>query len=308
MTAAPAFFSIVIASKTEAGSQKPEAGSWKLRPGLFDLGHFILMPLAILLLMAPDLLSQEPVHIASISFEGNRAISTARLKNFIRNSPEGSSYSAANLESDLQNIRDFYDEGGFLRAQVGPPRVEFQGSGNRKTAAILIPVSEGPIYILKTMAIKNLHILPTSTFMQMSPLTAGKPFSRTKAAQWQAKIIDAYRAIGHLNFRCAAQENLYDKSNVVEFILDCTEGNPYSVGRINIVGDDSIHPNDFKKRLLISEGGVFNPDLLAYSIQFVNEMHIYRPISNADVELRIDPKTCTVDITWHLTLLGKNGK
>ncbi len=271
-------------------------------------GFWLLASFQFLASNALNLLPQDSIRIASIIFEGNKAISTARLKNCLHLSVEGRAYAAAELESDMQNVRDLYYDEGFLRARVELPRVEIGASGDKKTAVIRIPVSEGSPYLLKTITIKNLHVLPANTFMQMSPLTVGKPFSRIKAAQWQAKIDDAYHAIGYLNFRCTANENLNDKNNIVDFALDCAEGSPYSVGKINIVGDASINLSDFKKRLLVSEGGLFNPELLAYSIQFVNELHIYRPISNSDVEIRIDAKTCTVNITWHLAFLLKNEK
>jgi outer membrane protein assembly factor BamA len=230
-------------------------------------GFWLLAFFQFLTSSALNLLPQDSIRIASIGFDGNKAISTARLKNCLHISIEGNSYSPAGLESDLQNVRDLYNDEGFLRAQVGIPRVEIASSGDKKTAVIRIPVSEGSPYILKNVTIKNLHVLPSNTFMQMSPLTGGKPFSRTKAAQWQAKIDDAYHAIGYLNFRCTANENLNDKNNVVDFVLDCAEGSPYSIGKINIIGDESINPSDFKKRLLVSEGGLFNSEMLAYSIQ-----------------------------------------
>jgi outer membrane protein insertion porin family len=259
-----------------------------------------------LLLLGSNLFAQETIRIASISFEGNKAISTARLKNCIRASTEGTRYVAAILESDLQYVRDLYTEEGFLKAVVGAPRVEIESSDAKKSAVIRIPVSEGSSYSLKSMAIRNLHALPANTFIQMSPLEVGKPFNRIKAAQWQTKIVDAYRAIGYLNFQCAANENINEKSGAVDFVLDCTEGSPYSIGKIKIAGDASINAAEFKRRILVSEGGLFNPEMLAYSIQFVNDLRIYYPISNSDVEIRIDDKTCTVDLTWHIVLLRKS--
>jgi outer membrane protein assembly factor BamA len=282
----------------------PNISGYKQHPAT----RFVLpiISFAFLLIIGSELSGQEAIPIASIVFEGNKAISTARLKNCFRTSVEGNPYTAAVLESDLQYVRELYADEGFLKAIVGTPRVEIQSSNAKKSAVIRIPITEGPSYNLKTMSVKNLHALPADTFIQMSPLAAGKPFSRIKAAQWQAKIVDAYHAIGYLNFRCTANENINEKSGSVDFVLDCAEGSPYSVGKIKIVGDPSINAAEFKRRLLVSEGGLFNPELLAYSIQFVNELRIYRPIANSDVEIRTDDKTCTVDITWHLASLPKS--
>jgi outer membrane protein assembly factor BamA len=271
---------------------------------LFHNCEFLLICILFLIFfLTPALLSQTQMPIASIGFEGNKEISTLRLKNSLRRSLEGRIYNPEHLEADLQSIiRMYYDE-GFLRAQVGPPRVEVQAIGSQRAARIQIPISEGSVYLFGTATIKNLFALQPIAFMQMCPLAKGKPYSRIKIAQWRARIEDSYRAIGYLKFQCAEQENLNDKNKVVDLVLDCIEGKPYSVGKIDILGDASINRFDFKKRLLLGEGGVFNPELLAYSIQFVNDLHIYRPITNADVEIRINEENFTVDIIWHLSLL-----
>jgi outer membrane protein insertion porin family len=264
---------------------------------------FLIIILFQTFLFASALCSQTPMPIASIGFEGNKGISTLRLRDSLRRSLEGRIYIPEHLESDLQSIRRMYYDEGFLRAQVGPPRVEVQAIGSQKTARIEVPISEGSVYVFGTATIKNLRALQPIAFMQMCPLVQGEPYSRIKAAQWQARIEDSYRAIGYLKFQCAEQENLNDKNKAVDLVLDCTEGKPYSVGKIDISGDASINRFDFKKRLLLGEGGIFNPELLAYSIQFVNDLRIYRPITNADVEIRINEESFTVDIVWHLSLL-----
>jgi outer membrane protein insertion porin family len=251
--------------------------------------------------LLPGLWAQiPPVLIATIQFEGNRSLSALQLRSLLRISQEGREYSAENLISDLQRVERAYRDEGFLNARVGPPEVKIQALGENKGAVVRIPVTEGPRYSVGQLAVKGAQVLPPSTLMQMCPLQKGQPYSRIKISQWQMKIEETYREIGYLRVRCIAHEDLSGAGKTANCTLDCVEGTQYSVAKIAVVGDASVDPLQFKRRLLLSEGGIFNPEMLVLSIQFLNQMDLYKPISNSDVTIDIDDAKGTVDLTWHL--------
>ncbi len=254
--------------------------------------------------LAPILFAQSSsVFIASISFEGNQSIGDPQLKRQLRLSLVGRPYSAENLKSDLQRVDDAYQDEGFLHVKVGPPDVQtqLQGSG-QGTAIIRIPILEGPRYRVRDLSVKNAQVLSPESLIQMCPLQKGQPYSRTRISMWQSKIEQAYLEMGYLRARCIIHETLNESEKTVDCVLECMEGKPYTVGTITIVGDKSIDRLQFKRRLLLSEGGIFNPETLDLSIQYLNRARLYRPIANSDVEIRIDDAGSTVDLTWHVFL------
>jgi outer membrane protein assembly factor BamA len=93
---------------------------------------------------------------------------------------------------------------------------------------------------------------------------------------------------------------LNDIEKTVDCSLDCLEGKAYRVGKITLVGDESIDRSKFIRRLLLSEGGIFNPENLVLSVQFLNQAGLYKPLSNSDIELKIDDALGTVDLTFRL--------
>lgn len=248
-----------------------------------------------------------PLTIGSITFDGNNRIDTRRLKNLLRMSREGSLYSPENLKAELQVLEELYQDEGFLRAAVGPAKVEVQTLGANKAAAIRIPISEGPVYNVHEAAIKGAYVIPPETLLQLCPLKKGQPYSRTKTERWQEKIAEAYHDMGYLRFESAVREDLRESSHSVDVTLECTEGKPYSVGKITVIGDESIDQRDIKRRLLLGEGGVYNPEMLSLSIQFLNQMHLYKPISDSDIEIRIDDVKGAVDLILRLTSLRRSG-
>jgi outer membrane protein insertion porin family len=243
-----------------------------------------------------------PVPIAAVSFEGNQSIATKQLKQQLSLSVEGGRYTDETLKVDLRRVEKLYQDEGFLDAKTGPPDVRIQKSAGGEAAYIRIPIAEGPRYSAGKVTVKNAEVLDSQTLLHMCPLQKGQPYRRTQLIQWQDKIEDAYHSLGHLRAACRAQESLNAKDRIVDCVLNCVAGKPYSVGKITIVGDESINRSEFRRRLLLSEGGIYNQDNLILSIQFLNQMRLFKPIAFSDVEMMIDDARSTVDLTFHLSL------
>jgi len=243
-----------------------------------------------------------PLQIKSINFEGNQSMDARQLKRLLRMSREGDEYIPENLLADLRQVDSAYRDSGFLKVKVGPPDLQVRVDSGVKVAAIRIPVTEGPQYVVEKIAVQNTDVLDSASIGLMSPLQKGQPYSRTKIAQWQAKVEDAYRSMGYMRARCTATEALNETARTVDCILSCVEGKLYSVGKITIDGNGALPP-EIKRRLMFSEGGIFNPDTLYLSIQYLNQMRLYKPISNSDIRINIDDEKGTVDLSLRVVPL-----
>ena len=253
-------------------------------------------------MLLPVLAGASVIFISSVEFEGNTRFDTPQLRRLLRLSEIGKRYVAENLRMDLQYVTQVYQDEGFLNVKIGPPEVKIHTLEDAQSAAIWIPVVEGSRYSLRNATVRNVQALPSSTLMQMCPIQKGQPYSRFRISQWQAKGEEAYRAIGHIRARCTVQDSVHESDKTVDCALECTEGKGYRVGKITIVADQSIDRIQFKRRLLLSEGGLFNPEYLTLSIQYLNQMRIYKPISGSDVEIGINDADGTVNLVWHLSL------
>ncbi len=219
---------------------------------------------------------------------------------------ERARYNPAGLNADLQYLGQAYQEEGFLEAKIGPPDVQIKKLDKGEGAFIRIPIMEGPRYTLGKLTIKNVQVFETQTLAQMSPLQKGKPYRRSEVAQWQEKIAEAYNSLGYLRAVCKAQESVNDKDKTVECILDCVEGRTYTVGKITLIADDSIDRRQFRRHLLLNEGGIYNFENLALSVQFLNQMGIYKRFSYSDVQISLDDAKGTVDVTFRLSPRAQN--
>ena len=83
------------------------------------------------------------------------------------------------------------------------------------------------------------------------------------------------------------------------------KASPYRVRSITVEGDPSIDRADFKRHLLVGEGSLYNPEMLTYSLHFVNQMRAYNSISQSDVEVKIDDSASVVDLVFRVRPLKK---
>ncbi len=272
--------------------------------------YFSLVLLGLILTFLPwiprDLCAQiSLITISDVRFVGNQSIPSDYLMSLLRRSRKGSPYTDANLAATLQQVKSAYLEEGFLNVKVGPPDVQIQQEGEVKTAAITIPVVEGDQYRVEMMDIKNVQALSVKTFMQMCPLKKGDLYSPIKASRWRQMIEDTYRAMGYIRILCTPQEKLNEADKTVGFTLECREGKSYTIGKITLVGDESIDALQFKRQLLFSEGGLFVPDMLATSLHYLNRMKVYKPISYSDVQMEIHDEEGTVDLAFRVFPAGE---
>jgi len=194
-------------------------------------------------------------------------------------------------------VEKTYQDLGFLKAQLETPVVEVQSAADGKIATIRIVVREGTRYTTGKVSVNDTKALAPGTLLQLSPMQKGQPYSPIKAEQWQSKVEDSYREMGYMRARCPVRETVNEAVNTIDCTMECVEGKLYTVGKITVGGDGSVNPVEFKRRLLFSEGGIFNPEMFLLSLQFINQASLYKPISSSDVEIRIDDDKGTVDLS-----------
>jgi outer membrane protein insertion porin family len=264
------------------------------------------MCILIALLLGVALLPAQTGTILSVEFDGNSSIDGDQLRSHLRFLRPGSSYRAAVVGMELESLRRCYLDEGFLKVEIGEPRLEQRSEGGRESGiAARIRVTEGPRYLLGELAIAGNTVFSTATLLQMAPLHPGQPYSRRKLEEWREKVVDSYRSMGYIQFEGDLNHEVKDVLRKVDVALECREGQAFRVGHINVVTDSQVDAATFRRRLLVGEGGLYNPEMLVLSRHFLNQSGLFQPIGESDVEVKIDDSSGTVDITFRVTPLRK---
>ncbi len=221
------------------------------------------------------------------------------LKSRLRHSRPGAPYEPEILKYELRAVERLYEDEGFLRAAVGSPSVDISETpGGGKVASVRIPISEGPRYTLASLELRNARALSPATLRQMCPVGSGQPYGRRKIQAWVDRIVSAYHELGYMRVEVKLREDIDDRQQSVACIVECSEGAVYNVRRITIMNLEGQDAQEFRRRLLVGEGMVYNPEMLVMSIQLLNSMGIYRPISEEDVKIAVDDAARSVDLEF----------
>ena len=268
-----------------------------------------IVPFILSILLWTQALAAEPATILSVAFEGNRVVDSGILQSRLRHSRPGDTYEPEVLRYELRAIERLYEDEGFLRAAVGSPSVDMSEiPGDGKAASVRIPIFEGPRYTLARIEVRNARALSRATLQQMCPISNGQPYGRRKIQAWVDKIMSAYHELGYMRADIRLQENIDDVKQSVGCVLECAEGAVYSVRRIAITSLESPDAQEFRRRLLVGEGMVYNPEMLILSLQLLNSMGIYRPMSEENVKVTIDDVARSVDLEFNPVPLRKPGQ
>jgi len=260
-------------------------------------------------MFAADAIPTETVTLRSIAFEGNKVLDSGILQSRLRHSRPGAVYEPEILRYELRAIERLYEDEGFLRAAIGTPSVDVaEIPGDGKAASVLIRIVEGPRYTLTPLVVRNATALSPATLQQMCPLSSGQPYGRRKMQAWVDRILSAYHELGYLRADIKLREEIDEAKESVGCALECSEGAVYNVRRIavtNLAGSDTL---EFRRRLLVGEGMAYNPEMLVLSLQLLNSMGIYRPMSEENVKVTIDDTARSVDLEFNPVPLHKPGQ
>ncbi len=240
--------------------------------------------------------------VASLTFEGNSSVDEATLRRVFRHVRVGSAYSSESLRFDSGRLEEHYRDQGYLRVSIGEFSVEQRPEADGSIGVVIrVPISEGPRYVLKSLEVRNAESLSPESLLQMAPLRTGQPYSWRRLEEWREKIVESYMSMGYIRFRGELTQEIDDDRHNVAAVLDCVEGGVYRVRRISIIGDESVDATEFRKKILVGEGGVYNPEMLTLTLQLLNELGIYKPMTGSDVELKIDDTTRAVDVVFRVS-------
>lgn len=167
------------------------------------------------------------------------------------------------LRRDLDRIRAYYLDNGFLDIQVGEP--EIQVNQEKKRLAILIRVEEGPQYRISELGIKGNKLFPEADIRRLMTSMPGGIFSREQLQADVVAITDRYSEHGYLFADVMPVTDVQRSDSTVSVTLEITEGQQAYVNRIEIVGNTRTRDKVIRREILLVEGDVFNSALLRAS-------------------------------------------
>ena len=206
--------------------------------------------------------------VGEIRIMGNRHLREKEIKAKLQTSELylfffGGTLKREELKRDLDRIRAYYLDNGFLDIAVEEP--EIQLDTRRKKLHILIRVEEGSQYRIGDFSIKGNRLLSEPEIRGLLKSRAGGIFSREILQGDVVAITDRYADRGYLFADVAPVTDTQRAESTVNVALEITEGRQAFINRIEITGNVRTRDKVIRREIQLVEGDVFNSSLVQRS-------------------------------------------
>ncbi|TFG61535.1 MAG: outer membrane protein assembly factor BamA, partial [Gemmatimonadales bacterium] len=244
----------------------------------------------------------DPARIRSINIVGNHAFSERELlKQISLTTPtliswwtKTDQYSREKLRGDIESLRSFYLDRGFLDFNIESTQVSI--TPDRRDIYVTINIREGDRFTVSEVTLGGQLLVPEEELKKLITIKPGETFSRTKLTETTKAITDRLGNDGYAFANANAVPNVDKAKRTVAFAILMDPGRRVYVRRINVVGNTKTRDVVVRRELRQLEGAFYDNLKLQQSKARLDRLGFFE-----EVEIRTEPVAGTtdqVDVTY----------
>jgi len=238
----------------------------------------------------------EAAKIRGINIVGNRVFADKDLfALFVLRTPgwftwytKNDQYSRQKLQGDLENLRSYYLDRGFLDFNIASTQVSI--TPDKRDIYITVNVSEGEKYTVSKVNIAGEPIVAVEELNKLILLKSGDAFSREKLTATSKSIVDRLGNEGYAFANANAVPDVDRNLRTVGFTFMIDPGRRVYVRRINISGNSRTRDEVVRRELRQLEGAFYDASKLQLSKRRIDRTGYF-----SEVEVETPPVTGTTD-------------
>jgi outer membrane protein insertion porin family len=169
-------------------------------------------------------------------------------------------YSKQELLADLESLRSFYLDRGFINFSIDSTQVSI--TPDRRDVYITINVTEGEKYTVSGVKLSGNLIVSKQKLESLLEVKKGDIFSRKALVDTSNKISIFLGLSGYAFANVNAIPDINDKDRTVGITFHVEPGNRVYVRRINITGNTKTQDTVIRREVRQMEGGWLSPPLV----------------------------------------------
>ncbi len=215
-----------------------------------------------------DISEGAAARIRQINFVGNEAFSNRQLLDQFQLTTPGwftlftraDQYSREKLSGDLETLRSFYLDRGFLQFSIDSTQVSL--SPDKRDIYITVNLTEGNQYTISYIDLEGEMIVPAEEMRALIDLESGDVFSRRRVGEAADALVNRLGEDGYAFANVNAVPGLDEGNQQVGLTFVIDPGSRVYVRRINFAGNLKTQDQVLRRELRQSEGGWFStPDV-----------------------------------------------
>jgi outer membrane protein insertion porin family len=200
--------------------------------------------------------------VTSVRFEGNAHFSDRVLRKQMKTRPKtifafvdkSGRLNETQLQDDLQKIREFYQNHGYIDVAVRDVRKGRTSSG---ALQIVIAIDEGPQYHVGKLSFVGYKATTEERLRGVVKMKEGAVYSAKGIKDDAKALADAYGSGGYVDLTIVP-ESSPAHGGLIDITYRIDEGQRSYVERINIIGNTRTKDKVIRREVLIAPGDIFN--------------------------------------------------
>jgi len=172
-------------------------------------------------------------------------------------------YSKPKLNGDLEKIRSYYLDRGYIRFDIESTQVSI--TPNKQDIYITINIYEGDRYKISSSKLTGELVVNRQTMESQILTHPGMYFSRTAMTTSEKRLNGQMGRIGYAFSEVKVTPEIDDDRKLVDLTYFAIPHEKVYVRRIDIYGNDSTQDQVFRRELRLMEGSILASDLLERS-------------------------------------------
>jgi outer membrane protein insertion porin family len=247
----------------------------------------------------------EPARIRDIRIVGNQAFSEGTLKGLFDLDTGGwlswytksDRYSRAKLNADLETLRSYYLNRGFLEFNIDSTQVAI--APNKQDITITVNVTEGQRFVVSGVKLEGNYLGKEEEFKSLVRIRAGEPYNAEQVAETTKAISDYFGSFGYAFANVEARPDIDRQRNLVSFTIAADPSRRAYVRRVNIAGNNRTRDEVIRREFRQFESSWYDGDKIKLSRDRLDRLGFFRDINieTADVPGAPDQVDLNVTVT-----------
>lgn len=186
-------------------------------------------------------------------------------------------YSRPKLAADLETLRSFYLDQGFINFNIDSTQVSI--SPDKTDVYITINITEGGRYLVRDVYLEGALIVPEEELFDLVTVVQGGVFSRKDVTETARRIGDRLGNEGYSFANVNAVPEIDDAENRVDLTFFVDPGNRVYVRRINFKGNAKTRDEVLRREMRQMESGWISTEAIERSRVRLNRLGFFESVS-----------------------------
>ncbi len=232
-----------------------------------------------------DVVEGDTAKIRQINIVGNKAFTEKELlKEFSSTTPgwltwytKADQYSKSRLGGDIESLRSFYLNNGYLEFNVDSTQVLI--SPDKLNIYITVNVTEGPQYKVSDVKLAGQMLVPEEELKQLVSIVPGAVFVRDRLTETTKRIGDRLGNDGYAFANVNAVPELNKENATVAFTLFIDPGRRVYVNRINVSGNSKTQDEVIRREIRQMESAYYDAEKINRSRERLNRLGYFSEVN-----------------------------